>query len=176
MPRGLGYFVVAVDADHGLLRRLPGPELCEPRLELRDAALEALDDVPLRVRRPQHGIVARVGEGHDMPRHADDCRVWRDVRDDDRPGADLSVLTDRHVADYFRARPDHDVRLQCRVPLSSPRARPTQGHALKEVDVVLDDRRLADNDAHPVVDEKPLADIGAWMDLDACKRSPEVRH
>jgi hypothetical protein len=42
------------------------------------------------------------------------------------------------------------------------------------VAVVADDRRLADDDAHAVVDEQPLADLGAGVNLDAGEHAAEV--
>ena len=62
------------------------------------------------------------------------------------------------------------------MPLGPPCARPAQGHALEEMDVVLDDRRLADDDPHPVVDEEPLADARSGVDLNAGEGPPQVRH
>ena len=62
-----------------------------------------------------------------------------------------------------------------RVALGAPRARAAERHALGQVAVVADDRRLADDDAHAVVDEEPLADLRAGVDLDAGEAPAEVR-
>ena len=47
------------------------------------------------------------------------------------------------------------------------RAERAERHALIELDVVADDRRLADDDAGAVVDEEVFADLGAGVDVDA---------
>src|SRR3546814_14792229 len=54
-----------------------------------------------------------------------------------------------------------------RVPLSFLQGSAAEGDALVERHVVADLRGLTDHDAHAVVDEQPLADPGAGMDLDA---------
>ena len=76
---------------------------------MRNPALEALDDVPFWVRQAEHSIVSRVRERHDVARNADNRRMRRNVRDDDRACADLRVLADSHVADYLGARSHHHV-------------------------------------------------------------------
>ena len=111
-----------------------------------------------------------------MPGDADDSGVCRYVGDDDGAGADLGVLADRHITDDLGAGTHDDVVLQRRMPLGPPCARAAQRHALEEVAVVADDRRLADDDTHTVVDEEALADLGARMDLDAGKEAPNVRY
>ena len=50
-----------------------------------------------------------------------------------------------------------------------------EGDALVEVAVVADHGRLADDDAHAVVDEQPPPDLGARVDLDAGQEPAEVR-
>src|SRR5438093_5765585 len=176
MAQRLRYFVVAIHGHYGFLPGLPRPQLRDARLQLCDTALEAPDDVPFRVRKSQHRIVTGVGERHDVARNADDRRVWRNVRDDDRACPDLRVLADRHVTDYLRARADHNVGVQGRVPLGPPGARPAQGHPLEEVDVVLDDRGLTDYDPHPMVDEEPFSDACPRVDLDPGECPAQVRH
>ena len=62
---------------------------------------------------------------------------------------------------------------QGRVALLAVGAGAAEGHALGEAAVVADHRGLADDDAHAVVDEQPLADAGAGVDLDAGEEAAE---
>ena len=59
--------------------------------------------------------------------------------------------------------------------LDAIEARPTQRDALIERHVVADLGRLADHDAHPVVDEDALTERRPGMDLDAGQKAYELR-
>jgi hypothetical protein len=61
------------------------------------------------------------------------------------------------------------------VALAALLAGAAEGDALEERAVIADDRRLADHDAHPVVDHHPPADAGAGVDLDPGQEPAEVR-
>ena len=50
-----------------------------------------------------------------------------------------------------------------------------QRDVVVERHVVADFRRLADHDAHAVVDEEPIADLHAGVNLDARQEAPEMR-
>jgi hypothetical protein len=52
---------------------------------------------------------------------------------------------------------------------------PAQGHTLVDRAVVADLRRLADHDAHAVVDEDAPADRRAGVDLDAGEKPRQMR-
>ena len=75
----------------------------------------------------------------------------------------------RVAAEDRRPRVDHDVVLDVRMTLDALDERTrlgillealrAQGHALVELHVLPDDRRLAYNDAGPVINEEPLAGI-----------------
>ena len=54
-------------------------------------------------------------------------------------------------------------------------ARAAQRYTLEKVDVVADDRRFSDDDAHTVVDEELFADARARVDLDTSEKAPNVR-
>ena len=58
--------------------------------------------------------------------------------------------------------------------LASLLAGAAQRHALVEHHVVADLGRLADDDAHAVVDEEALADLRAGVNLDAGDQTAEV--
>ena len=55
------------------------------------------------------------------------------------------------------------------------RLSPAQRDLLVEVAIVTDDRRLADDDAHAVVDEEAAPDLRARVDLDAGEPAAEMR-
>ena len=66
----------------------------------------------------------------------------------------------------FGAGAHDDVVRQRGMSLLSFGAGAAQCHALVEMTIVADLRRLADDDAHAVIDEQPFADLGAGVDLD----------
>ena len=78
-------------------------------------------------------------------------------------------------AEQLRARADRDVVLHGRVALAGGEAGAAERDALVERDVVADLRRLADHDAHPVVDEEALADLRRRVDLDPGERARDRR-
>jgi len=60
------------------------------------------------------------------------------------------------------------------VALAGFLSRSSQRHALIERAIVPDNRRLANNDTHPVVNEEPAADLRTRMDLDAGEKAPDL--
>jgi hypothetical protein len=60
------------------------------------------------------------------------------------------------------------------MPLGAMKARAAECHTLQDVAVVADLRRLADDNAHAVVDEQAFAYRRAGMDLDARDEAAEV--
>ena len=61
---------------------------------------------------------------------------------------------------------NHHMISEGRMTFATFLACPTERHALKQGDMVADLRRLSDDHAHAVVDEKSLADLGRGVDLD----------
>ena len=55
-------------------------------------------------------------------------------------------------------------------------ARAAEGHALIEGYVVADNGRLADDDAHAVIDEQPFADLCARMDFNSREEAGDGRN
>src|SRR5438552_4617217 len=60
--------------------------------------------------------------------------------------------------------------------LLARRPRAAQGYAVIDGAIVADLRGFADHRPHPRIDEQPLADARAGMDLDAGEHPPEMRH
>src|SRR5919108_5249918 len=106
--------------------------------------------------------------------NADDNAVRRNFADDDGAGADPAVVADRERAEHLGAGADDDVVAERRVTLLLPEARSAQRHPLQERDVLADFGRLADDDAHPVIDEQTGPDSRGWMNLDPGQEPPEV--
>ena len=69
-------------------------------------------------------------------------------------------------AEYLRAGSHHDVGCQSRVALAVGFAGPPQGYPLIQQALITDHGGFTDHHAHAVVDEHPLADLGAGMDFD----------
>ena len=97
-------------------------------------------------------------DAHRMAGVADHGRVRRHLVDDDRVGADLRAVADRDRAEQLRAGADRHVVLHRRVALAGLEAGAAERDALVHRHVGADLGRLADHDAHPVVDEQPVAD------------------
>ena len=71
----------------------------------------------------------------------------------DAAGAHLRPLADRDRAQYLRPRADQHAAPDERVALPALLARATQGHALKQRDIVIDHRRLAHHYAGAMVEQ-----------------------
>ena len=105
------------------------------------------------------------GEADDPAGHADDRRIGRHLAQDDRIGRNARVVADLERAEHLRARADHDVVAERRVPLADVLARAAERHALVEQAVVADLSGLANHNPRPMVDDKSAADPRARMNL-----------
>ena len=85
----------------------------------------------------------------------------------DRARADLYVIAKPDRAEHLRARADDHAVAQRGMPLAVLLAGAAQRYALVQRHVVADLRRFADDDARAVVDEQPVADRRAGVNLDA---------
>ena len=112
----------------------------------------------------------------DAPRHAHHGAVGRDVLDDNGVAADLHVVTDGDVSQYLGAASNGYVVAQRGVALACLIAGAAQGDALVERAVIANDRGLANNDAHGMVDEEVLADMCGGVNLDAGHMPGYLRH
>src|SRR5207244_5818553 len=87
---------------------------------------------------------------------------------------DAPVGADADGAGDLGPRADHHVVAEGRVALLTLEARPRQAHALVERHVFPDLGRLADDDAHAMVDEEPRTEPSRRVDLDARQEPREV--
>src|SRR5882724_1983388 len=159
----------------GMLQRL------QLALERPDAVEEVL-----------HGACQRVGQVHlievdlalhTLPvtvcypaGHAHDNRVLRDLPHHHRARADAAPRPDGEAPENLRPRPHGDVVAQGGMTLLPPHAGAAEGHALEQGHVLADLRRLADDDAHAVVDEEAPPQLGRGMDLDPGEEATQVGH
>ena len=72
-------------------------------------------------------------------------------------------------------RADNHSVTECWVTLFLPERGASEGHALIEGAVVPDLSRLADHDAHPMIDENALADACAGVNFDAGQHPTDMR-
>ena len=91
-------------------------------------------------------------------------------------GGDAGVVTHLEGAQDLRAGAHQDIVAQRGVALSLILAGTTQCDALVQQAVVADLRRLADDDAHAVVDDQAVADGGTGVDLDAGPEPAPLGH
>lgn len=103
--------------------------------------------------------------------NADDCRVRRHFFEDDGTGTDFCAFTDGKGTEDFGAAGDDDIVADGRMAFALFLTCPAEGHALIEGDVVADDCRFADDDAHAMVDKQAFTNLGAGMDFDARKEA-----
>jgi hypothetical protein len=91
--------------------------------------------------------------------------------------ADRRVVADLEAAQHLGAGAHHHVAAQRRMALGALGQRgAAQRHALVDGAALADDGGLADHHAHAVIDEHPLGDGRARMDLDAGQPARELRH
>ena len=92
--------------------------------------------------------------------------LWHRAEDHGARG-DAGVVPHGEGAQYLGAGAHQHVVAQGGVALALVLAGAPQGHPLVEQAVVSDLRRLADDDAHAVVDHQPMSDLRTGVDLDA---------
>lgn len=106
---------------------------------------------------------------------SDGDAVRRDIFRHDGVGADRRVVTDRDRPEHLRTSADGDVVAHGGVTLGLRKHLTAQSHAVIEHDAVANFGGFADDDAHPVVDEKPASNRRAGVDLDSCHKPGELR-
>ena len=108
-------------------------------------------------------------------RHAHNDGTCGNGLHDDGVRPDLSAGSDREGAEDLGARAYHDAFFQRRMALCSlGKRRSAQRHPVVDRAVVAHFRRLADHDAHAVVDEDAAADLCARMNFNAGEEAPDV--
>ena len=118
--------------------------------QLLQTLQDAADGVSCRVGEIGHLKVDRLGDPLAIPKgdlsgHANHHRVWRDLLDHHRAGADSAIIPHLERAEYLGPGADHDIVPDRRMPLLFLKARTAQRDALIDGDVLADLRGLADN-------------------------------
>ena len=92
--------------------------------------------------------------------------VVRSIAGDDRVRAHQRASADRDRSEDLRARTDGDTVTDGRMPLATLALTAAERHPVVEHDIVAHLSGLADDDAHPVVDEEAAPDRRTRVDLD----------
>ena len=103
---------------------------------------------------------------YNVPRHADNGTVRRNLLDHNRSSSDFGVFPDRKRSDNLCTGADHNIILQRRVTFSGLLTITAERHALIQRHVVSDDGRLSDDNACSMVDKQSLSDRRTRMDFD----------
>ena len=93
-----------------------------------------------------------------------------------RPRAHLHAVPNRDVAKHLRAAADHDVIPDRRVPFAAIFASPAQRDSLINQNIITDLRRLTNDHAHTMVNEKAPSDLGPRMNLNTRQKSGNLRN
>ncbi len=124
---------------------------------------DRVDDVDL----VERAVDALAADTHDARRNTDGRCVVRHLVEHDGARRNARVVAHAERAEHLRARADQHVVAERRVALAVVLAGAAERDALVQCAVVADLGRLADHDAHAVVDEQILPDFRAGMNLDA---------
>ena len=124
--------------------------------------------------------IVRIGNQHalalavdDVGRIADNGGIGWNIAQHYRTGADARVLANGDVSQNVGAIAHEDAVAQGRMTLAFLLAGASQGYVLVESDVVADNRSLADDHAHAMIDEQAPSDVRSGVYLNA---GPEARH
>src|ERR1051326_6537100 len=135
--------------------------------------IDAVDDVV-------HHLSAAVFEAftvtaHDPARNADDGAVGRNILIDDGVRADLSMLADGDGTQYLCSHSHQNAVTQRRVSFYLVQAGAAQGDLMVQQHIVAYDRGFADDHSVAMIDKEAAADGRSGMDLDAGKKTAELR-
>ena len=100
-------------------------------------------------------------------RNTDRGGIGRQIFEHHTARADTDIIPDIHRAKHLGTGTDQHVIAQCGVALAGILAGAAQGNAVVDGAVITDFCRFAEHDAHTVVNEQPVADLGTGVDLDA---------
>ncbi len=109
-----------------------------------------------------------------LPRNAHDDGIGRNITNYHGIGAYPRVVSYLHRAQDLRPGAHHDVVADGRMPLPFLPGGSPKGDAVIHGHVVAHLAGLTDHDAHAVVDEKSLADLGPGMYLDTGQKPCHV--
>ena len=100
-------------------------------------------------------------------RNTDRGGIGRQIFEHHTARADTDIIPDIHRAKHLGTGTDQHVIAQCGVALAGILAGAAQGNAVVDGAVITDFCRFAEHDAHTVVNEQPVADLGTGVNLDA---------
>lgn len=103
--------------------------------------------------------------------NTNDGRVRWNGFEDDGAGPDFCAFTDGKRTEDFGPAGDDDVVADGRMAFSFFFTGTAEGYALIEGYVVADDRRLADDNSHTMVDKKSFTDLSTGMNFDSRKEA-----
>ena len=103
---------------------------------------------------------------HNVPRHADDGTVRRNLLDHNRSGSDFGVFPDRKRSDDLRTGADHNIVLQRRMTFPGLLTITAKRHALIQRHVVSDNGCFSDNHTRTMINKQSLSDRRTRMDFD----------
>src|SRR6185312_2427235 len=101
--------------------------------------------------------------------------MLRHVAEHDRTGTDSAVLANCDIAENLCSAADHDVVLKSGMAFALFLAGATESPSLIKRDIISNDRSLADDDTHPVIDEETAADLRAGMDFNTSQQARDLR-
>src|SRR5262245_59952386 len=113
---------------------------------------------------------------YDSARNADHRGVRRHRSHQHGASSHPAMATNGHRTEDRRAAKNSNRVLDRGVTLDTLRRRTTERDPLVDRHIIADFGCLTDDNTHPVVDKKAPTDFGAWMDLDACKKTAHVAH
>src|SRR5690606_5163092 len=110
------------------------------------------------------GLVA-AGFADHPGRHARHGLVVRYGRENHRAGGDLRAVADFDIAEDLGAGADQHAVANLGMPVAAGLAGAAERDTMQDRDVILDDRRLADDEARGMVEENTLADARGRVDV-----------
>lgn len=112
---------------------------------------------------------------HHLAWNPDHYRVRWNIFNHDRIRPDAAIAPNRDGAQNLGAGAYDDIVSDRRVAFTFGEACPSECDAVVKRYIIADFGRLADDDSHPVVDEKAFSYCGARVDFDAGEASDQLR-
>ena len=106
-----------------------------------------------------------IADAHRTGWHTDHRRVRLHILHHHRVAANAGMIMHRDRAEHLRARAEDDIRANGGMALAFVPGRAAERHPLIHTDIVAELRRLADDDAHAVINKKAAPDAHRRMNL-----------
>jgi hypothetical protein len=137
--------------------------------------LELLDSIPFWIGQPFNRLVGGILKCHNMAGYPNDGGVVGHVGNHHGSRADTNIVANADGADDACSGANRHSLTEGWVAFRSPRTGSTKRHALIQVAILPEHRSLANDNTHAVIDEQALPYSRTRVDLDAGKRSSDVR-